>query len=60
MSDNKPHLPEDFWSEHREAELAGWLQATPQQRLNWLEDALRLVHARGTLLRKPRPDDGEW
>ena len=43
----------DFWDAHKEAELDSWLQATPQQRLIWLEDAIRLAAAAGALPAPP-------
>ena len=50
-----PAVPAGFWDEHREAELDRWLEATPTQRLVWLDSALRLAHATGALP-KPPPD----
>ena len=48
----------DAWDAHREAELEGWLKATPAERLAWLEDAIRLAHATGALPKKGHGDTG--
>ena len=44
---------EDGWEEHRRAQLDGFLQATPAQRLHWLEQAIVFAHRTGAL---PRHD----
>lgn len=52
MSD--PHLPRtDGWATHRRAQLEGVLAATtPQERLAWLEEAIRFAFAAGALPRR--------
>ena len=52
MSD--PHRPRaDGWATHRRAQLEGVLAATtPQERLAWLEEAIRFAFAAGTLPRR--------
>ena len=37
------------WAEVEQAQLGTMLRATPEQRLAWLEDAMRLAHACGAL-----------
>jgi hypothetical protein len=46
------------WETSRRAQLESQLDATPAQRLAWLEDALRLAFAAGALPRAPAPEDG--
>jgi hypothetical protein len=43
------------WEAARQRKLTLALEATPAQRLAWLEDAIRFAHAAGAL---PRPKDG--
>ena len=54
MKEDNTNHEDDFWTEHRRTELAGWLRATPEQRLCWLEDAIRLAYATGALPKKDR------
>ena len=37
------------WAEVEQAQLETMLRATPAQRLEWLEEAMRLAHASGAL-----------
>ena len=37
------------WTEVERAQLESMLRATPRQRLEWLENAMRLAHASGAL-----------
>jgi hypothetical protein len=56
MTTRDGHPLVDGWEEHRRAELEGFLQATPAERLRWLEQAILFAHRTGAL---PR-NDGEW
>ncbi len=47
------------WETSRRAQLDSQMNATPAQRLAWLEEALRLALAAGALPRVPEPEDGE-
>jgi hypothetical protein len=40
------------WDNHRRAQLYAWCDATPAQRLAWLEAAIVFAHQTGAL---PRP-----
>lgn len=42
------------WEAHRERQRQAWMDATPAQRLAWLEDALLLAHRAGALPRHSR------
>ena len=65
MSEDKQTAADaDFWDAHKEAELDTWLQATPEQRLAWLADAIELAAATGALpmalpAQSPPVDDAE-
>jgi hypothetical protein len=52
---NEPTHPEGpwpvSWEAARKAQLREWAKATPSQRLQWLEQALRLAAASGALER---------
>jgi hypothetical protein len=48
----------DGWESNRKRKLTRGLDATPPQRLAWLEAAIRLAHAAGALPRA-RQSDGE-
>ena len=37
------------WTDVERAQLESMLRATPRQRLEWLENAMRLAHASGAL-----------
>lgn len=41
------------WEEHSLAQLARALEATPAQRLAWLEEAIRFAFRAGALPREP-------
>jgi len=47
------------WEEPRARQLAAWASVTPEQRLAWLEDAVKLAWATGALPR-PRPANEAW
>jgi hypothetical protein len=52
-------LPPDWdggWDAHEDEQRRAQLQATPAQRLAWLEQAIAFAHAAGAL---PRRDDVE-
>jgi len=55
MSDTaKPRRDTEWnvdWEGHRRQQLTAALQATPAQRLAWLEEALRIAHQSGALAR---------
>ena len=36
------------WDDHARAQLQGWLQSTPAQRLAWLEEAMELTRLSGS------------
>lgn len=44
------------WAGTRRAQLKAAMSATPEQRLAWLEEAMRLAHASGAL---PRQSEGQ-
>jgi hypothetical protein len=46
------------WQAHRERQRTAWLQASPAQRLAWLEQAIALAHRTGALPRR-RDDDAD-
>ncbi len=47
------------WDGVRQAQLEAGLAATAEQRLDWLEEAMRLAQASGALAaRRARPPDG--
>ncbi len=43
----------ESWEQHRHRQLTLGLDATPAERLAWLEDMLRLAYACGALPRRP-------
>jgi hypothetical protein len=47
------------WDETRERQVLAWASATPDQRVAWLEDAIRLAWATGALPRR-RSADESW
>lgn len=47
------------WEMTRERQLLAWASATHDQRLAWLEDAIRLAWSTGALPR-PRPAYERW
>ncbi len=50
-------LPDDYvggWDAHEDEQRRISLEATPAQRLAWLEDAIRFAHIAGAL---PAPDE---
>jgi hypothetical protein len=50
----------ETWEEHHERRLTSGLEATPAERLAWLEEALRLAHRCGALpRRRSDPDSSE-
>ena len=36
------------WGDHARAQLQGWLESTPAQRLAWLEEAMELARLSGS------------
>jgi len=60
MSDRQTQSEETWpvsWATARAAQLRAMSKTTPLQRLEWLEQALRLAHATGALSRAELPDD---
>ena len=51
MADRRTDDPED-WEANRRRKLTRGLEATPAQRLAWLEEAIRFAHASGALPRR--------
>ena len=43
------------WEDHQEMQLRGWLQSSHQQRLAWLEEAIKLAHKSGALPKNQTP-----
>ena len=43
------------WTDVERAQLESMLRATPRQRLEWLENAIRLAHASGALEPRREP-----
>jgi len=41
--------PECSWIDHERMQLLGWIEATPRQRLDWLEEAIKFAHQAGAL-----------
>lgn len=39
------------WADHERMQLLGWLEATPSQRLAWLEEAIEFAYQAGALNR---------
>jgi hypothetical protein len=56
MSDTLPPEWVGGWEAHEDEQRRAQLQATPAQRLAWLEQAIAFAHAAGAL---PRRDGGE-
>jgi hypothetical protein len=56
MSDTLPPEWVGGWEAHADEQRRAQLQATPAQRLEWLEQAIAFAHAVGAL---PRRDDAE-
>ncbi len=59
MTTKKDHLNktetnawQSHWKDNERAQLHSWLQATPAQRLAWLEDAIILAYQAGALKSK--------
>ena len=52
MPDGKPW--ESGWEDSRRRQLIAGLEATPAQRLAWLESMIALAHRSGALPRPPR------
>ncbi len=53
-------LPDDWiggWDAHAEEQRRARLQATPSQRLAWLEQAIAFAHAAGALPRREATDE---
>ncbi len=48
---------EDGWEAHAREQLRGNLLATPEQRLRWLEEAIRFAYRTGTLPKRETPGD---
>lgn len=46
------------WRETRRRQMSMGLDATAAQRLEWLEEAIRLAHSVGALPRKRTPEAG--
>ncbi len=53
---SKDHLVESLthswqagWKDNERAQLRSWLEATPAQRLAWLEEAIELAYQAGAL-----------
>jgi|GEM_PF-2239283 hypothetical protein len=44
------------WEASRQASLDAALEATPAQRLAWLEEALELAYSAGALPKRPAPN----
>lgn len=40
------------WKDNERAQLRSWLEATPAQRLAWLEEAIKLAYEAGALRSK--------
>jgi hypothetical protein len=60
MSERPPELAEAFWGSwdaKRRLQFVLALEATPEQRLAWLEEMIRIAHASGALPRQR--DDSE-
>jgi len=45
----------DGWADHERIQLKANLATTPQERLKWLEQAIRFAHASGALPRRDPP-----
>jgi hypothetical protein len=48
----------ETWEEHYQHRLTLGLEATPAERLAWLEEVLRLAYQCGALPRRPSDRDG--
>lgn len=55
MASERDSDPLSGWERDRRAKWVKGLEATPTQRLEWLEEAIALAHAVGALPR-PRPE----
>lgn len=52
MTTSGKPVPLDGWEAHRRAQLVNGIEATPVQRLHWLEEAIAFAFRAGAL---PRP-----
>ncbi len=48
-SKTQAHAWRASWKDNERAQLRSWLQATPTQRLHWLEEAIKLAYQAGAL-----------
>lgn len=55
MTDTNHEWAGTFQDVERE-QLRAWMRATPEQKLQWLEDALRFAHEAGAL-RREEPEE---
>ena len=62
MSDSPPKSSDEFWGSwdaKRRLQFVLALEATPEQRLAWLEEMIRFAHASGALPRRRDPEELE-
>lgn len=38
------------WDAHREAQIDAWARTTPEQRLQWLEEAIQFAYEAGAIV----------